>query len=189
MRSLQAEIRRKTKGVTPVIATILLISGTVVLSLVVGAYTFGLFGSNVKTIVIMSATFYGGPLPYFRYCNVNQAPYMVLSISNPGATTNITSLTVTSSSLTVIVSSDYEDPKSGGCNSIGFPAPNDGPIIAAGSVSQIIVYFNGPLCTLVNQLNICLLAPQTGSIATGQTFNYVVNFQSGQSISGSIIAQ
>ncbi|MGA2877125.1 MAG: archaellin/type IV pilin N-terminal domain-containing protein [Nitrososphaerales archaeon] len=48
------------KGVTPVIATIILIAGTLVLALVVGAYTFGLFGSNVKTVTLSSATLYGG---------------------------------------------------------------------------------------------------------------------------------
>ena len=48
------------RGVTPVIATIILIAGTLVLALVVGAYTFGLFGSNVKTVTLSSATLYGG---------------------------------------------------------------------------------------------------------------------------------
>ncbi|HYB02915.1 MAG TPA: archaellin/type IV pilin N-terminal domain-containing protein, partial [Nitrososphaerales archaeon] len=53
-------MKSSKKGVTPVIATIILIAGTLVLALVVGAYTFGLFGSNVKTVTLSSATLYGG---------------------------------------------------------------------------------------------------------------------------------
>ncbi|MGH2638668.1 MAG: archaellin/type IV pilin N-terminal domain-containing protein, partial [Rhabdochlamydiaceae bacterium] len=45
-------MKSSKRGVTPVIATIILIAGTLVLALVVGAYTFGLFGSNVKTVTL-----------------------------------------------------------------------------------------------------------------------------------------
>ena len=58
----------RKRGVTPVIATIILIAGTLVLALVVGAYTFGLFGSNVKTVTLSSATLYGGFTASGTYC-------------------------------------------------------------------------------------------------------------------------
>jgi hypothetical protein len=175
-------------SVTPVLATIILLAGTIVLSLVVGAYLFGLFGSSVKGTQFQSVALYGGQLPYFRYCTTSQAPYLVLSISDPGSTTNITSTTLTGSSLTVTANADYLG-KNGIWNQVGTLTPNDGPIITAGSVTQISIYFNGPLCVLVNQLGLCLVIPPTGTIAIGQTFNYIVNFQNGQSISGVIIAQ
>ena len=60
MNTQRLRMKNSKKGVTPVIATIILIAGTLVLALVVGAYTFGLFGSNVKTVTLSSATLYGG---------------------------------------------------------------------------------------------------------------------------------
>ena len=60
MNTKTLRMKSSKRGVTPVIATIILIAGTLVLALVVGAYTFGLFGSNVKTVTLSSATLYGG---------------------------------------------------------------------------------------------------------------------------------
>ena len=59
MNTKTLRMKGSKRGVTPVIATIILIAGTFS-RLVVWAYTFGLFGSNVKTVTLSSATLYGG---------------------------------------------------------------------------------------------------------------------------------
>jgi flagellin-like protein len=159
----------KRKGVTPVIATILLIAGTVVLALVVGAYTFGLFGSNVKTIQLNSATLFGGPLPTSLTCSPTNSAYIALAINDPGATTNISGITLTGSSLTTTVSSYYL--KSGTCTLI---SSQNQPGISGGSITSIGIYFGGS---------------SPSSMKTGQVINYVINFANGQSVAGSLLAQ
>ena len=75
--------RNSKKGITPVIATIILIAATLVLALVVGAYTFGLFGANVKTITLSNGTIYGGTTGSFQF-----------TLSNPSTSVTISSISV-----------------------------------------------------------------------------------------------
>src|SRR6202035_913415 len=89
----------KKKGVTPVIATIILIAGTLVLALVVGAYTFGLFGSNVKTVTLSSATLYGGLTATGSAAATSS---LTIALNNPGSATYITSATMTGAGITTI---------------------------------------------------------------------------------------
>ncbi len=86
--SLRLKKNNDKKAITPVIATIILIAVTLVLALVVGAYTFGLFGSNVKTVTLTSASLYAsgtGGNASFQF-----------ALNNPGSNTNITSVVLTS---------------------------------------------------------------------------------------------
>jgi len=164
---------KKTAAVTPVIATIILIAGTLVLALVVGAYTFGLFGSNVKTVTLSSATLYGGVAAY----GAGQATSSIsLSINNPGSATTVTSITLTGTGLgnpiTLWSTTSTTD------NSVNFAAAyvtNGANAMLPGQVSSFTYY---PMSTTSAQ-----------PITTGQTFNYVINFANGQSVSGSLIAQ
>ena len=164
----------KKKAVTPVIATIILIAGTLVLALVVGAYTFGLFGSNVKTVTLSSATLYGG---------VSADPVttatssLTLSLNNPGSASAITSLTLTGTGLQSPITTWSGVPNAGGAQIVFVNSYDSLSIYNALSPGQVTSY---------------TFYPSTSAsvpITTGQTFNYVINFANGQSVSGSLIAQ
>jgi flagellin-like protein len=158
--------RGSKKGVTPVIATIILIAGTLVLALVVGAYTFGLFGSNVKTVTLSSATLYGGTEPLaIGNPPATGATYMTFSLNNPGSQSSITSITLTGAGVTAVT---LWGTSTGSAYNAG-----SNNVLSAGQVSSYTFYPYGT----------------AQSIVTGQTFNYVISFQNGQSVSGSVIAQ
>ena len=166
------------KGVTPVIATIILIAGTLVLALVVGAYTFGLFGSNVKTVTLSSATLYGGTEP--ATVGVAQAnSYLVFALNNPGSTSSISGLTLTGSGITSVntwglingTAATFTIATSANPQGVGTGLWANG--LTGGTVTSYTFY---PFGT-------------AQSITTGQVYNYVVSFSNGQSVSGSLIAQ
>src|SRR5271166_2643507 len=92
-------MKSSKKGVTPVIATIILIAGTLVLALVVGAYTFGLFGSNVKTVTLSSATLYGGVTASAAIAATSS---ITLSLNNPGSATTVTGVTLTGAGISTV---------------------------------------------------------------------------------------
>ena len=156
MNTHYLRFRNSKKGVTPVIATIILIAGTLVLALVVGAYTFGLFGSNVKTVTLSSGTLYAGTSGF------------TFALSNPGSSTNITSLTVTgifnSSSSSVLKTFDVSSGGVSGC-------------AAAGT------------CVANGITSFTAIPPASIATVTGAVYNYVINLKNGQSVSGSLIAQ
>jgi len=157
------------KAVTPVIATIILIAGTLVLALVVGAYTFGLFGSNVKTVTVSSATLYGGTPAIGAGLATSS---FTMSLNNPGSASTITSLTLTGTGLGSPISLWSVTTDTGG--SVNFNAIAGPNSMLPGQVSSFTLYPIG-------------VAGQT--ITTGQTFKYVIHFANGQSVSGSLIAQ
>ena len=99
MDTSRIRMKSSKKGVTPVIATIILIAGTLVLALVVGAYTFGLFGSNVKTVTLSSATLYGGVTAYTATAATSS---LTMSLNNPGSATTITGITLTGAGISSI---------------------------------------------------------------------------------------
>jgi flagellin-like protein len=166
------------KGVTPVIATIILIAGTLVLALVVGAYTFGLFGSNVKTVTLASATLYGGISGLTSKLDRNTTSLGV-SLNNPGSATTITSLELTGTSLTTPL------------QAWNFTTGQSSQSSAAGYVFGTGTSPTAPdmLAGQVNSYTFYALAATYLAVTTGQTYNYVINFANGQSVSGSLIAQ
>jgi flagellin-like protein len=164
--------RNRKKGVTPVIATIILIAGTLVLALVVGAYTFGLFGSNVKTVTLTSATLYGGITA--NGSNAATAS-LTFSLNNPGSATAITSITLTGSGIT---------PVTGWNKASGTASASDSWTTVYSASAE-----NAMTAGAVTSFTFYPWGANTQSITTGQTFNYVMNFANGQSVSGSLIAQ
>jgi len=180
MNARYLRMTNRKKGVTPVIATIILIAGTLVLALVVGAYTFGLFGSNVKTVTLSSATLYGGlSATGATGTPASQAATssLVFALNNPGSATYITSLTLTGAGIASINNWDNTTLATVATNTIVFTAshPNNNAMLA-GQVSSYTYYPSANT------------GAQEG-ITTGQVFNYVINFANGQSVSGSLIAQ
>jgi flagellin-like protein len=171
------------RAVTPVIATIILIAATLVLALVVGAYTFGLFGSNVKTVTLTSATLYGG---VSASATVVATSSLSIALNNPGSQSYITSLVLTGTGFATPVSNwDNTSAVSAAGNTITFTSAS---IQAAGCPSA--TWNNNVMCP--GQVTTFTFYPEAAasvSVTTGQTFNYVINFQNGQSVSGSLIAQ
>ena len=166
-------MRSRKRAVTPVIATIILIAGTLVLALVVGAYTFGLFGSNVKTVTLSSATLYGGVTAYTATAATSS---LTMSLNNPGSATTITGITLTGAGITSVTGWDTASGASA-APSLQFTAYTAGNpnAMSPGAVTSFTFYPWG--------------AAASQSILTGQTFNYVITFANGQSVSGSLIAQ
>ena len=160
------------KGVTPVIATIILIAGTLVLALVVGAYTFGLFGSNVKTVTLSSGTLYGGVT---ASSSVVPTSSLTISLNNPGSATTVSSITLTGSGISTIV--NWQAVAGAGTNTVNFNAG----YVAGGA--------NAMSPGAVSSFTFFPWSSASQTITTGQTFNYVINFANGQSVSGSLIAQ
>ncbi len=172
MNKTRFRMRNSNKAVTPVIATIILIAATLVLALVVGAYTFGLFGSNVKTITLTSATLYGGVSVTASQAATSS---LGLSLNNPGSLTEISSLTLTGTGLSSAIT--------GWCASATANCPT--PVVFGSTANNENNLTAGAVTTFT-------FYPKTVtsfSITTGQTFNYVINFANGQSVSGSLIAQ
>ncbi len=171
MNNRTLRMKNSKKAVTPVIATIILIAATIVLALVVGAYTFGLFGSNVKTVTLVSATLYGGATGINTGNKDAGTSSLSVSLNNPGSATTLTSLTLTGTALSSPISAwNYTVTGTSGY----FIFATTAPPMAPGQVSTYTFYGLGTTAV---------------PILTGQTFNYVINYQNGQSVSGSLIAQ
>ncbi|MHB2036550.1 MAG: archaellin/type IV pilin N-terminal domain-containing protein [Nitrososphaerales archaeon] len=172
MNTKTLRMKGSKRGVTPVIATIILIAGTLVLALVVGAYTFGLFGSNVKTVTLSSATLYGG---LSATAAKNSTSSLTVALNNPGSATYISSVTMTGAGISTINAWDNSTDFSSSTNLVVFTASHTGNnAMGPGAVTSFTYYPEN--------------AAQQ-SITTGQVFNYVINFANGQSVSGSLIAQ
>jgi flagellin-like protein len=173
MNTTKLRMKDSKKGVTPVIATIILIAGTLVLALVVGAYTFGLFGSNVKTVTLSSATLYGGVTAWQASIATSS---ISLSLNNPGSASTISSLTLTGTGLGTPITIWSTTSVTGG--SVNFAGAAGANSMLPGQVTSFTFY---PVTIGT--------ATSSQAITTGQTFNYVINFANGQSVSGSLIAQ
>ncbi|MGI0081197.1 MAG: archaellin/type IV pilin N-terminal domain-containing protein [Nitrososphaerales archaeon] len=182
MNNRTLRMKHSKKAVTPVIATIILIAATIVLALVVGAYTFGLFGSNVKTVTLSSATLYAGNewvAPSVPGTNngtataVNGISYITFSLNNPGSVTSISSVTLTGSGISsVSVWNVWVPTAPDDFYSVSYTSTGKYNQMSAGAVTPFTFYAVGGQ-----------------AITTGQIYNYVLNFQNGQSVSGSLYAQ
>jgi hypothetical protein len=174
--------RRGVMAVTPVIATIILIAATLVLALVVGAYTFGLFGSNVKTITLTSATLYGGQ-EAATVGPVGGPPtstsYLVVAFNNPGSLTAISSITMTGSGIAAAYSWEFSNG-----TAVNFTVTSSGNPVGVGAG----MWGNGLPGGQVTSFSFFPYGTAQ-PITTGQVYNYVINFANGQSVSGSLIAQ
>lgn len=166
---MNALIFRKNskKAVTPVIATIILIAATIVLALVVGAYTFGLFGSNVKQITTPSVALYSGNTQALNAsaCKTVNEAYLSVSFNNPGGATTVSS---------VIISGGGASAGTVGLMTVATTCATSGGAVGATGSSVLSIYISS--------------AAGTASLASGNTYNYVINFANAQSVSGSLIA-
>lgn len=173
-------MKNSKKAVTPVIATIILIAATIVLALVVGAYTFGLFGSNVKTVTLASATLYAGTNSTSRASNGGNlgTSYFVFALNNPGSSSTVTSVTMTGSGIASISSWVNSTKYTVFGTNAPAGAANDYTTLTGGIVSSYTLYPAFVSATTASN-----------NILSGQLYNYVINFANGQSVSGVLTAQ
>ncbi len=170
VQRMKKSFAMRKAGVIPVVATIILISGTLVLALSVGAYMFGLLDSNGATITLTSAILHSGT-ELDNLGGVSYASsYLVISLNNPGSPTTITGLILTSSGF---VTTEKWEIANG--SFVGFTAgfPSSYNVVAGGAVNPFTYYPFGTLQTMT----------------CGQVYSYSVSFANGHSLSGSLIAQ
>jgi FlaG/FlaF family flagellin (archaellin) len=160
---------KSKRAVTPAIATMILITATLVLSLVVGAYTFGFLGQSAADVTLSSAALFGG-LTSDNLTTVGTA-YFQFFLKNPGHSSNLTSITLSGGALTAPIYSWSTTPNGQPHNSLTVGGNN---LLSAGSTTQYTLF---PIQN-----------PPVG-ITIGQTYEYVISLSNGQSISGSLIAQ
>jgi hypothetical protein len=163
--------KHSKRAVTPAIATMVMISVTLVLALVVGAYTYGIFGSNYAaiTFTLTSASLFGG----LTTDNVSgfATSYFQMFLRNPGPTSSVNSIVLTGAALGGQISSWSIAPDPQPDNSLLVAEHN---VLAGGSVAELTLYpVHNPMVV----------------IRTGQIYEYIILFSTGQTISGSIVAQ
>jgi flagellin-like protein len=166
MNNISFRVKNSKKAVTPVIATIILIAATIVLALVVGAYTFGLFGSNVKAITTPSVYIYSGGATAASGTAPCLGANMALTATDPGGATTLSSISITGAS-GAVPESTFLVSAAAACTAQAITSWT----LPAGASTPLDVYFG------------------TTALTSGATYNYVINFANGQSVSGSLIAQ
>lgn len=161
--------RRSESAVTPAIATMLLITATLVLALVVGAYSSSLLGPNVDQVQLVSILLYDGDTA--DNITTTASASLILVLKNPDVATLISSIELSSPALDVPITSwsVTDAPQSG--NSFFVNGQNE---LAGGSTNSFTIY--------------PVQSPPM-DISVGGTFDYLIEFSNGQSISGAIIAQ
>ncbi len=153
-----------TRGVT--------LTTTIVITTTITPTDFGLYGHNVETVTLVSATLYGGVVATKAS---GATANFIFSVNNPfSSATYITSLTMTGTGLSSsIVNWDNTIAPSSPNNRIVFAAHLNNNKLSANATTSFVYY------------------PESNSsiaIQNGQTFDYVINFAIGQSVSGSLIA-
>jgi hypothetical protein len=130
-------------------------------------------GGSVKTVALSSATLYAGQSA------TNSTPAtskLTFALDNPGSTTHISSLILSISNTSKITTWDNASQVSSQTNLISFNSTvySAGITMKYGAVTSFTYY---PASTSPKQ------------IIREQTYDYVINFQNGQSVSGSLITE
>ena len=89
MKTIKKRGLLSKRGVSPVVATIVLVAVTLVAAVSVGGYISGLFGGFTSSQTMSSAQYYGGASPVFSF-----------TISNSGSAVNVTQITFSGPGIT-----------------------------------------------------------------------------------------
>lgn len=147
------------------------------------SYLFQLYGWNdpfwpgccdnsVSTVTLPSATLHSGNV---ANASTEATASLSFSLDNPGSKTQIVSLVLSGNGVNV-TSWDNSTQPSTTSNRIVFVSSHQGDdILSSGAVTSFTYYpeDNG----------------SSDEITHAQTYNYVINFQNGQSVSGALMAQ
>jgi hypothetical protein len=134
---------------------------------------FGCTSSHpVLTVQLNGGTLFSGPLPTAPTCQAANSAYIVLALNNLGGATNILGMNILpGSSLNTTVTAYYLKGSNNICTQI---SATDQPRVNANTITNLSIYFGGQVAS---------------ALAKNQTYNYIISFANGQSISGSLIAQ
>ena len=155
------------RGISNVVATIILIAVAIALAVAVAIWVFGIFKGNARatTINTISEDLYIS----------NNVPYLILYVSNPGGTTqNIVSVTLNGASCNFQgASSSSPSPSSLSSVTATVPgvASTNGEVVIAGGTLAYLVY----TCT--------------GSYTPGIQYNGVIYLSTGTNIPFTVTAQ
>lgn len=131
----------------------------------------GCCDNSVKTVTLSSATLYSGNV---ATASSGATAKLFFSLDNPGSRTYITSLTLSGNGVNITSWDNSTQPSSKG-NLIPFVSGYSGDVLFSGKVTSFTY-----------------CPERIGSseeIVGAQTYNYVINFQNGESVSGSLTAQ
>ncbi len=157
------------RAVTPVIATIILIASTLVIGMVLAVFTSGIFGANVVMISLTSGVLYSGTTSDSA---TSATSSLSAALNNPGPATYISGISLTGSGISSI--STWCNSNVVACAQINFANSGTGNALGPGQVTTLVFY---------------PATPTSITLRPGETFNYVISFANGQSISGSLVAQ
>ncbi len=156
------------KGISNVIATIILIAVAIALAVAVAIWAFGLFRSNAHAGTLSS-------ISQDLYVTSSGASYLVLYVSNPsGSTQNIVSVTLGGSSCNFQgATSSISSPSSVTTisSTIGGVVSTNGQVVIAGGTMVYLVY----TCT--------------GSYTPGVQYSGTIYLSSGSNIPFTVVAQ
>jgi hypothetical protein len=147
------------------------------LALIIGGvwyYTDGFSFSfaGKLSISIDSATLYAGTIPTSPSCSAAGVAHLIISLSNPTATTAITTITLTGQNVYVVVNSYYMDSTTNKCSQI---STSSNPIVPGGQTSLFTVFFASGNSS-------------SSQMTAGLTYSFVIRYSDGQSNLGSAIA-
>jgi FlaG/FlaF family flagellin (archaellin) len=157
------------RAATPAIAVMLLLSVTLILAFVVGSFSLGIFGPAVKKVTLTTVALYEGVTSDNE--SVKGISWLHFSLNNPGQSTTITSISLSEKGLSSPITSWSTTalPQSGNSFSAG-----NHSALPGGGVSSFTFY---------------PIQNPSVEIDDGQTFDYVIVLENGQTISGSLVAQ
>jgi len=160
--------KRYRRGVTPALATMVLLSATLVLALVFGAYTFSIFRPNVNHVTLTSAIFTDGATS--DNLSVSATASLQISMNNPDLTTTVNSMKFSENGQGPLTSwSISRNPGAGNSFLVG----GQNLVIGGRSTSLTLYPVSNP----------------SAEILPGATYDYIISFSNGQSISGALVAQ
>jgi len=155
------------RGISNVVATIILIAVAIALAVAVAIWVFGIFkgSAHATTLNAISEDLYIS----------NNVPYLILYVSNPGGTTqNIVSVTLNGVSCNFqgASSSSPSNPSSVTTTATGVTSETNGEVVIAGGTIVYLVY----TCT-------------GGSFTPGIQYNGVIYLSTGTNIPFTVTAQ
>lgn len=161
--------KRSSKGVTPAIAAMMILTISISFALVVSAYTFGIFGPNADRVVLTSGRLLGGVTS--DNVTTDATASLQFELKNPGASTNITLVQMSESGLSSPITLWSVTAGSQAGNSLATGNHNS---LAGGESTSFTLF---PVTS------------QSISITIGSTYSYEIQMSNGQSITGYFEAQ
>jgi hypothetical protein len=160
--------RRNSFGVTPAIATMVLLSATLVLALVFGAYSFSLFRPNVNHISLTTVVLTDGVTT--DNLTIAATASLQITLRNPDLNTTLSSIRFSENGQNPLTTWSISSSPGHGNSFL----VNGQSLVSGGRTTSLTLY---------------PVSSPSVEILPGATYDYIISFSNGQSISGALIAQ